>query len=154
MFTKKTLGCSSVWSEVHKNYSKMKNHVSDTWLTRVTCLESPPLNSWWNSDLFTCKTLGSSSVWSEVQKHYTKRKNTCQSRDGHVSRVWDHHHWIPGEILTCLHVRHLDIAQNQMLVLFFPIFTSKLVKNANCAPKGLTKILRSLLYTNMTLTKP
>ena len=81
-------------------------------------------------------------------------KNTCQTRDWHVSRVWDHHHWNPGEILTCLHVRHLDIAQNQMLVLFFPIFTSNLVKNANCAPKGLTKILRSLLYTNMTLTKP
>ena len=43
---------------------------------------------------------------------------------------------------------------NQMLVLFFPIFISNLVKYANFAHKGLTKILRPLLYTNMTLTKP
>ena len=61
-------------------------------------------------------------------------KNTCQTRDGHVSRVWDHHHWNPGEILTCLHVRHLDIAQNQMLVLFFPKFTSKTWSNTLTSP--------------------
>ena len=70
LLTCKTLGCSSVWSEVHKNYSRMEKHVSDTWLTRVTCLGPPPLKSWWNSDLFTCKTLYCRSPGTRV-RYYT-----------------------------------------------------------------------------------
>ena len=33
------------------------------------------------------------------------------TRDGHMSHVWDHAHWIPGEILTILHVKHFTVAQ-------------------------------------------
>ena len=31
------------------------------------------------------------------------------TRDGHVSRVWDHAHWIPGKILTHFYVRHVPL---------------------------------------------
>ena len=33
--------------------------------------------------------------------------------------IWDHDHWIPGEILTILHVKHFTVAQS----------SQKLVKN-------------------------
>ena len=36
----------------------------------------------------------------------------CWTRDRHVSRVWDHYHWIPHEILTSLHVKHFPTAQS------------------------------------------
>ena len=32
------------------------------------------------------------------------------TREGHVSRVWDPAHWIPGEILPQFDVRHVLIA--------------------------------------------
>ena len=32
------------------------------------------------------------------------------TRDRHVSRVWDHAHWIPGEILPYFDVRHVLVA--------------------------------------------
>ena len=32
------------------------------------------------------------------------------TRDGHMTRVWDHDQWIPGEILTILHVKHFTVA--------------------------------------------
>ena len=34
------------------------------------------------------------------------------TRDRHVSRVQDHAHWFPGEILTILHVSHFTVAQS------------------------------------------
>ena len=34
------------------------------------------------------------------------------TRDRHVSRVQDHDHWIPGEILTSLDVKHFKVAQS------------------------------------------
>ena len=40
----------------------------------------------------------------------TEMKNTYQTRERHVSRVWDHDHWIPGKILTCLHVKPFFVA--------------------------------------------
>ena len=39
-------------------------------------------------------------------------KKTCRTREIHVSRVWDHAHWIPGEILTILHVNNFSVAQS------------------------------------------
>ena len=39
-------------------------------------------------------------------------ENTCRTRDRHVSRVWDRDHWIPHEILTCLHEKHFPVAQS------------------------------------------
>ena len=41
--------------------------------------------------------------------YYTKMKNTCQTREKHVSRVWDHVHWIPGKILPHFYVLHLSV---------------------------------------------
>ena len=32
------------------------------------------------------------------------------TRVGHVSRVWDHVHWIPGEILPQFNVTHVLVA--------------------------------------------
>ena len=32
------------------------------------------------------------------------------THDGHVTQVWDHDHWIPGEILTILHEKHFTVA--------------------------------------------
>ena len=32
------------------------------------------------------------------------------TRDGHMSRVWDHAHWIPDEILPHFDVRHVLVA--------------------------------------------
>ena len=77
--------------------------------------------------------------------------DTCQTRDRHVSRVWDHDHWIPGKILTCLHVNYFPVAHLERELGFKP------TKNKEGGPKktkGFCKKLKSLLYTNMTLTKP
>jgi len=43
----------------------------------------------------------------------TKMKNTCQTREIHVSRVWDHIHWIPGEILPYFDVKHFTVRNLQ-----------------------------------------
>jgi hypothetical protein len=79
----------------------------DTWRTRVTYLGPCPLDSWWNSTPFWPLTLVCSSTGSEVTK---SRVNHVSTRDGHVSRVWDHAHWIPGEILPHFDVRHVLVA--------------------------------------------
>ena len=42
------------------------------------------------------------------------------TRDGHVSRVRDYDHLIPGEILTCLHKRHLSVAHLEPELGFTP----------------------------------
>ena len=36
--------------------------------------------------------------------------NHVSTRDGHMSRDWDHAHWIPGEILPHFYVRHALVA--------------------------------------------
>ena len=68
-----------------------------------------PSDFWWNSTPFWPLTLVCSLKGSEVTK---SRVDKWQTRDGHVSRVWDHAHWIPGEILTILHVKHFTVAQS------------------------------------------
>ena len=97
----------------------MKKRMFNTWkknLLCVTCLGPFPLNSWWNSTPFLCKALVCRSSRTRVgnlQKirtvFHTKMKKTCQTREWHVSRVWDHVHWIPGEILPHFYVRHLHV---------------------------------------------
>ena len=44
-----------------------------------------------------------SGVTQSCEKHVL-------TRDGHVSRVWNHAHWIPGEILPHFDVRHVLVA--------------------------------------------
>ena len=34
------------------------------------------------------------------------------THDRHMSHFWDQDHWIPGEILTILHVKHFSVAQS------------------------------------------
>ena len=46
--------------------------------------------------------------------------DTCRTRVVHVSRVWDHDDRVPGEILTCLHVRHLSVAHLEPELGFTP----------------------------------
>ena len=80
------------------------------------------------------------------------------TRVGHVSRVWDHVHWIPGEILPQFdpshsHVAHLEAELEIMKNLEQSTQPLHRLYIANFAPKGLTEIPRSLLYTNMTPTK-
>ena len=40
---------------------------------------------------------------------YTEMEKMCQTLEWQVSRVWDHVHWIPGEILPLFYVRHLSV---------------------------------------------
>ena len=96
--------------DIGKNWTNVKKCVRHTTDMCHMCLGPWPLVSSWNSDLFTCKTLFCSSIWSKVGKNCTKMKKTCRTRDWHVSRVWDHDHWIPGEILTSLHVNYFSVA--------------------------------------------
>ena len=50
-----------------------------------------------------------SGVTQSCEKHVL-------TRDGHVSRVWEHVHWIPSEILPYFDLSHLSVAQrNQEL---------------------------------------
>ena len=35
------------------------------------------------------------------------------TREGHVSRVWDHAHWIPGEILPHFDPSHTSVAHQE-----------------------------------------
>ena len=77
---------------------------------------------------------------------------------GHVALVWDHAHWIPGEILPHFDTSHLSVAHREAkleIVDKFRTGTGSQNENytANFTPKGLRKILKALLYTNMTSTK-
>ena len=45
-----------------------------------------------------------SGVTQSCEKHVL-------TRDGHVSRVWEHVHWIPSEILPYFDLSHLSVAQ-------------------------------------------
>ena len=81
-----------------------------------TCLWPCPLNSWWNSAPFLCKALVCRSSRTRVgylqiirTVFYTEMEKMCRTREWHVSRVWDHVHWIPGQILPHFHVRHLSV---------------------------------------------
>ena len=96
-----TLVCSLMGSGVTQSHVKPCQHVS------VTCLGPCPLDSWWNCTPFWPLTLVCSSKGSGVTK---SRVNHVSTRDRHVSRVWDHTHWIPGEILPQFDVRHVLIA--------------------------------------------
>ena len=43
-------------------------------------------------------------------RSYKKRVSHVSTREGHVSRVWDPAHWIPGKILPNFYVRHILLA--------------------------------------------
>ena len=63
-----------------------------------------PLNSWQNSTPFWPPTHPSSSSGSRVS-------NGHMSTGGrHISHVWDHVHWIPGEILPHFDPSPLSVA--------------------------------------------
>ena len=69
-----------------------------------------------------CFSVAQSSQKLE-KKLYQNEKNvsdTCRTRDRHVSRVWDHDHWIPGKILTCLHVNYFPVAHLERELGFKP----------------------------------
>ena len=75
-----------------------------------------------------------------------------------MSHVWDHAHWIPGKILPQFDPSHLSVAHREAkleIVDKFRTGTGSQNGNytANFTPKGLRKILKALLYTNMTPTK-
>ena len=77
---------------------------------------------------------------------------------GHLSCVWDHAHWIPGKILPQFDPSHLSVAyQEAKLEIVGKFRTGTGRQNgyytANFTSKGLRKILKAFLYTNMTLTK-
>ena len=72
------------------------------------CLTPFPLDSQWNFSPFRPLTLVCSSKGSEVIK---KRVSHVSTHDGHVPRVQDHAHWIPGEILPHFDPSHLSVAQ-------------------------------------------
>ena len=81
------------------------------------------------------------------------------TRVGHVSRVWDYAQWIPGEILPQFDPSHLSVAHwEAKLEIVYKFRTGTGRQNgyyrANFSPKGLRKILKALLHTNMTPTKP
>ena len=116
-------------------------------------------HKWSPGKILTCLHVRHLDVAQSGQKltgTVLKCKITCRTRDRHVSHVWDHHHWIPGKILTCLHVRHLDVAHLEPKIKIFINVEQNFYSWAhfgNFGPRGLTKNLRPLLYTNMTPTK-
>ena len=71
------------------------------------CLTPCQLDSQWNSTPFGPLTLVCTSKGSGVTK---SRVHHVSTRDRHVSHVWDHAHWIPGEILPQFDVRHVLVA--------------------------------------------
>ena len=88
----------------------------DTWKTHVTLLGPCSLNSWWNSTPFLYKALVCRSSRTRVRNlqkirtiFYTKMKKTCLTREIHMSRVWNHVHWICGKILSLFDVRHVHL---------------------------------------------
>ena len=77
---------------------------------------------------------------------------------GHLSCVWDHAHWIPGKILPQFDPSHLSVAYQEAKLEIIGIFRTGTGRQngyytANFTSKGLRKILKAFLYTNMTLTK-
>ena len=76
------------------------------------------------------------------------------TRDGHVSRVLDHAHWIPGEILPHFYVRHVLVAhlepKLEICKNLEQVYCTVLYCKTGFAVR---KKVRPLLYTNMTLTK-
>ena len=46
-------------------------------------------------------------------RSYKKRVSHVSTREGHVSRVWDPAHWIPGKILPHFDVRHIHVAHQE-----------------------------------------
>ena len=74
--------------------------------TLFTCLGICPLDYWWNGTPFWPLTLVCSSKGSGDAKSCV---NHVLTHEEHVSRVWDHHHWITDKILTCLHVTHMSV---------------------------------------------
>ena len=81
------------------------------------------------------------------------------TRVKHVSRVWDHAHWIPGKILPQFDPSHLSLAHREAKLENVNKFrtgtgSQKGYQRANFTPEGLRKILKALLYTNMTPIKP
>ena len=68
------------------------------------CLEPCPLNSWQNSTPFWPLTFPCSSSGSRVSNGHVS------TREGHVSCVWDHVHWIPGKILPQFDPSRLSVA--------------------------------------------
>ena len=134
-----TIQCKSLYFRhlvsLVKSYRELyqnEKNVSVTWQTRVMYLGPSPLNSLQNSDRFTCKTLRCSSVWSKVTENCTEMIKTCQTREGHVSRAWDHHHWTPCKILTCLHVRHLDVAHLEQKLKILKKYRTVLYRLVQC----------------------
>ena len=84
--------------------------------------------------------------------------DTSRTHVGHVSLVWDHAHWISGKILPQFDPSHLSVAfQEAKLEIVGKFRTGTGRQNgyyaANFTSKGLRKILKALLYTNMTPTK-
>ena len=87
------------------------------------------------------------------------------TRVGHVSRVWDHVHWIPGEILPQFYVRHLSVALLELELENYQIFRTAILGKsqiwrgcvilliANFFVLAVMKNPKPLLYTNMTPTK-
>ena len=49
------------------------------------------------------------------------------TRDRHVSRVWDHAHWIPGEILPHFDVRHVPVAHLEPKLEILEIFRTLII---------------------------
>ena len=101
-----TLVYSSKGSKVTQPFV---NHVYDMCRTCVTCLGPCPLNSWQNSTPFWPLTCPCSSSSSRVSNRHVL------TRGRHISNVWDHVHWIPGEILSSFD-QVLKLEDNRELV--------------------------------------
>ena len=72
---------------------------------------------WIPGKIVTCLHVNNFSV-AQISKKLNMQpllpfriRKTCVTRVGHVSRGRDHIHWIPGKILTCLHVNNFSVAQ-------------------------------------------
>ena len=112
-FTSKKLFCSSNISKVSFLLSWNPNSASRGHTKLVTWPGPCPLISWQNSDHFTCKKLFSSSNISWRLKQPPEAKPN-------VSCGLDYVYWIPGKILTILHVKYFSVAQIYQELAFYP----------------------------------
>ena len=147
---------SHVWDHFHWIPGGILPHF-DPWHSPVGHLEAELVTNTCRHVKDTCHVSGnmswplalpSSSSGSRVSNRHVS------TRDGHVSRVWEHVYWIPGKILPQFDPWHSPVPNLEaelQNIQNLEHFCRGCVTNF-----GIFAVMqkpRALLYTNMTLTK-